>query len=207
MDVHSDFEKELGVLRERVLFLGAEVEQAFQGAVRALRSRDSEAAYSVLSHDEAVDEIEVYIDRQCLKVLTIPRPPAADLRLALCMVKISPLLERIADKACNIARIALALKEEPQHQIVPSIDAMANQALLMLRLALNAVTSADPIAARRVIESDSEMDRLYNHSLYSLFALIVAEPRFAPFHTKLLLTAKHIEHIGNYVSDICELTE
>ena len=207
MDMQSEFEKELGVLRERVLFLGAEVQQAFESAVRALRSCDSEAAYAVLGHDEAIDQIEVYVDRQCMKVLTIPRLSAADLRLALCMVKIAPLLERIADKACSIARIALALKEEPRHPIVPSIDAMSNQALLMLRSALPAVTSPDPIAARRVIESDSEMDRLYNHSLYGLLALIVSEPTFATFHTKLLLTAKHIEHIGNYVSDICEVAD
>jgi len=70
----------------------------------AMAERDSQLAYSVLDHDDAIDQIEVYIDRQCIEIFALLQPAARDLRLVISVVKIAPLLERIADHACNIAQ-------------------------------------------------------------------------------------------------------
>src|SRR5262245_58213648 len=197
---------EFRLLCDRVLFLGAEVEQALDRATLAFANHDSETADSVLYHDDAIDQIEISIDRQCARVLELSHPGNPQLRLVLCMVKIVPLLERIADRACEIARIVIAVKEQPPYPIVSEIGAMSSHALSMLRTALYAVISNDPIAARRVVESADQMTQLYNHTLYGLFAMIVSQPTLAAFHKKQLFVAQHLARIGSYVTDMCALT-
>jgi phosphate transport system protein len=206
MEVPTNFDIEFGLLHDRVLFLGAEVEQALDRATLAFVNHDNEMADSVLYHDDAIDQIELYIDRQCARVLELSHPGNPELRLVLCLVKIAPLLERIADRACEIARIVIAVKEQPPYPIVSEIGAMSSHALLMLRTGLYAVSSNDPIAARRVVESIDKFNQLYNHTLYGLFAMIVSQPTLATFHKNQLLVAQHLARIGSYVTDMWALT-
>jgi len=83
---------------------------------------------------------------------------------------------------------------------------MASHALTMLRASLDAFTSADAIAAREVIKSDTEINNLYNQIFQRLIELMVTEPETAARDARLLFVAKHLERIGDYVTDICELT-
>ena len=86
--------------------LGGETETALGRAMYALAERDSEAAREVLEGDDAIDRLEVEIDRLCIDVLALRQPAARDLRFVISVAKITPILERIADHACNIARAA-----------------------------------------------------------------------------------------------------
>jgi phosphate transport system protein len=118
----------------------------------------------------------------------------------------APVLERIADHACNIARAAIDLNNEPELKSVLDLNRMAEHALKMLRGSLDAFTTNDAIAAREIIKSDSEINDLYNHTFHRLIELMVDEPATATRDARLLFVAKHLERIGDYVTDICELT-
>ena len=83
---------------------------------------------------------------------------------------------------------------------------MADHALDMLRSSLDAFTSGDAIKAREIIKSDSEINDLYNHTFHRLIEMMVTEPATATRDARLLFVAKHLERIGDYVTDICELT-
>jgi phosphate transport system protein len=76
----------------------------------------------------------------------------------------------------------------------------------MLHEGLDAFTSADAVAAREIIKSDSEINELYNHIFHQLIETMVTEPATATRDARLLFVAKHLERIGDYVTDICELT-
>jgi phosphate transport system protein len=115
-------------------------------------------------------------------------------------------LERIADHACNIARTAIDLNNEPALKSVIDLSRMAQHALKMLRGALDAFTSSDAVMAREIIKSDAEINDLYNHTFHRLIELMVSEPATATRDARLLFVAKHLERIGDYVTDICELT-
>jgi phosphate transport system protein len=193
-------------LRDRVLLLGGEAEQALERAMYALSARDSEIAREVLDHDDQVDHLEVEIDRQCIDIIALRQPAARDLRFVISVAKMAPVLERIADHACNIARTALDLNNEPELRSVLDLSRMADHALNMLRGALDAFTSSDAAMAREIIKSDSEINDLYNHTFHRLIELMVTEPATATRDARLLFVAKHLERIGDYVTDICELT-
>src|ERR1700741_2599148 len=118
----------------------------------------------------------------------------------------APVLERIADHACNIARAAIDLNSEPEIKAMTPLSRMAEHGLTMLRSALDAFTSSDAIAAREIITHDSEVNDLYNHIFHRLIELMVTDPSTATRDARLLFVAKHLERIGDYVTDICELT-
>jgi phosphate transport system protein len=206
MDLHRHLDDELSALRDRVLLLGGAAEQALERAMYSLSERDSDVAREVLDHDDQVDQLEVEIDRQCIDIIALRQPAARDLRFVISVAKMAPVLERIADHACNIARAAIDLNNEPELNSVIDLNRMADHALSMLRASLDAFTTSNAIAAREVIESDSEINGLYNHTFHHLIELMVTEPATATRDARLLFVAKHLERIGDYVTDICELT-
>ena len=206
MDSHRRLDDELNTLRDRLLLLGGETETALQRAMHALIERDSNAARQVLEGDDAIDQLEVEIDRHCIDILALRQPAARDLRFVVSVAKITPILERIADHACNIARAAIDLNDEPQLKPYVDLPRMADHASRMLRSALDAFTSGDAAAARAVIDRDDEIDELYDLMFHDLIQLMVDEPNTTTRAARLLFVAKHIERIGDYVTDICELT-
>jgi phosphate transport system protein len=206
MDHHRRLDSELDVLRDRVLVLGGEAEAALGRSMYALTERDSEAAREVLAGDDRIDRLEVEIDRLCIDVLALRQPAARDLRFVISVAKITPILERLADHACNIARVALDLNDEPRLKHYPDLSRMADVAASMLRAALDAFTQGDATSARRIIEQDDEIDVMYERLFHDLIGLMVAEPSATPRAARLLFVAKHLERVADYVTDICELT-
>jgi phosphate transport system protein len=202
--MHSLLEPELNQLRDLVLRMGGEVESAIDRATRALVERDSELAQQVLDHDDQIDALELEVDRACIRVLALKSPEARDLRFVITSVKTTPVLERIADHACNIARAALDLNDEPELQLSPDLPRMSQVAREMLRAALDAFAASDAAAARAVLERDDEIDQFYNRIFHGLLDHMSREPQAASRAARLLLVAKHLERIGDYVTDICE---
>jgi len=206
MESHRLLDRDLDTLRDRVLLLGGETERALQRAMYALVERDSEAAREVLEGDDEIDRLELDIDRLCIDTIALRQPAARDLRFVMSAAKITPLLERIADHACNIARVAIDLNDEPQLKPYIDLPRMAEHASNMLHAALDTFTSGDAAAARSVIERDDDIDAIYNRVFHDLPELMVNEPQTTGRAARLLFVAKHIERIGDYVTEICELT-
>lgn len=206
MEIHRRLDDELDILRDRVLLLGGETETALQRAMYALTERDSTAAREVLENDTVIDQLEVQIDRLCIDVLALRQPAARDLRFVVAVAKVTPILERVADHACNIARAALDLNDEPQMKSLPELPRMAASASSMLRAALDAFTRGDATAARRIIQSDDEIDECYERIFHGLIETMAADPSTTKRAARLLLVAKHLERVGDYVTDVCELT-
>ena len=203
---HRLLDRELDALRYRVLLLGGATERALQRAIYSLVERDSEAAQIVLDDDDQIDQLEVEIDRLCVDTIALYQPAARDLRFVISVAKITPLLERIADHACNIARAAIDLNDEPQLRSYVDLPRMADHASSMLHAALDAFTSGDAEAAREVIQRDSEINDIYNRLFHDLIEMMVADSTTTTRAARMLFVAKHIERIGDYVKDICEMT-
>src|ERR687884_1647419 len=140
MEHHRIFDRELDALRDRLLLLGGETETALQRAMYALVERDTPTAQQVLKDDDEIDKLEVEIDRLCIDIIALRQPAARDLRFVVAVAKATPILERVADHACNIARAALDLIEEPEMRSAPELAQMAEAASEMLSSALDAFT-------------------------------------------------------------------
>jgi phosphate transport system protein len=118
--------------------------------------------------------------------------------------RLIPILERIADHACNLARAALAIGRKPPLSPGPDLLKMSRIAREMLRAALDAFAASDATKARAVIERDEEVNQLYDRIFHDLLDRMSRDPAVAGAAARLLLVAKHLERIGDYVTDICE---
>ncbi len=199
-------ERELNILRDRLLLMGGEVELALRRAMHALERRDSDVANQVIENDRVIDLLELEIDRLSVEVLTLRRPVARELRMVITIFKITPILERIADHATSIARVALELNDEPELKNYGELNEMAERALEMLQSALDAFTTNDADKARQLIGKDAEVDKIYDLLVNNLMETMSQDAAKSTRLARLLFAAKNLERIGDYVKDICELT-
>ena len=196
---------QLDLLRDKILLLGGKTEAAVQGAMRALIERNTELARAVADEDKVIDQMELEIDRLSIDILGSQRPTEHDLRLVVSVAKITPILERIADHASSIAEAAIVLNNEPQFNNYLDISYMAEIAADMLREALDAFTSEDAESSRTIIQRDRQIDECYRRVFDELIEKMIDEPSATTGAAHLLFVAKHLERIGDYVKDICEL--
>ncbi len=202
---HRIIDQQLDLLRDKLLLLGGTTEAALQRAMRSLTERDSKLAKEVLEGDTVIDQMELDIDRFSVEILALQQPAAHDLRFVISVAKITPILERIADHAGSIAETALILNDEPQLKQYADLPLMAEIAANMLRSALDAFTSEDATASRQIIKQDEKIDECYHRVFNELITMMVDNPTTTASAARLLFAAKHLERIGDYVKDICEL--
>lgn len=197
--------QQLDFLRDKILLLGGTTEAAVFRAMQSLTTRDSELAKKVLEEDSVIDQMELEIDRLSIEILGSQQPTAHDLRFVISVAKITPILERIADHAGNIADAALILNNEPELRNFADFPLMAETAAEMLRNALDAFTSEDAKFSREIIKRDKVIDEAYSRVFDELLETMVDNPLSTASAARLLFVAKHLERIGDYVKDICEL--
>jgi phosphate transport system protein len=205
---HKDaiLESELNILRDRLLLMGGEAELALQRAISSLVHRDTELARQVLEHDSTIDRLELEIDRLSMDILALRRPAAHHLRAVISIAKITPMLERIADHSANIARVAIELNDEPEVKTFGDLPLMAQKASEMLREALDSFTTNDAGGARKIIARDDEINEIYERQFKEFMETISSDAGYSTRVARLLFITKHLERIGDYVKDICEVT-
>jgi phosphate transport system protein len=206
MEEHRLIGKRLDGLREQIVRMAEESDMAMTRAIQALVERDSGIAAEVLAHDDDIDRLELALDRDVIDIFALLQPAARDLRFVIAVAKITPVLERIADHAGNIASAVIELNNEPQLSDYVDLPRMAQRASEMLKQAVEAFTREDSRLARQVIASDKEIDSLYKKVVRELMNYMRSEPATSMRVMQLLFVAKHLERIGDYVKDICELT-
>jgi phosphate transport system protein len=198
------FEEELQGLKNRLLTMGALVEERVHQAVRALIDRQLEEAEQVIRSDQDVNALQIEIDDRCLKLLALQQPIATDLRLITAAMKINADLERIGDQAVNIAENVIKLL--PQAPLKPLIDIprMAELAEKMTRDALDAFVRKDPELARNVLQRDDEVDNLKDQVFRELLTYMMADPGTIQRALALILISRNLERIADHATNIAE---
>ena len=197
-------EDDLNRLRDKLLVMGGAAERAIALSTRSLIERDSELAERVIRDDDAIDQMELDIDRACVDILVLKQPAASDLRFVISVARAAPVVERIADHTVNIAKHALSLNDEPELELNIDTARMASLVQQMLIDGLDAFTSGDPERARVTIARDDEVDSLYDQLYAQVIEAIERDPSHVARGAQWLFVLKHLERIADYVTNICE---
>ena len=200
------FARESERLKEDILRLAGEVERRLAEVLHATEQRDKEALQSWMDRDTEIDEREVQIEEECLKILALHQPLARDLRFVVAVLKINNDLERIGDIVVNIADRGLRLAVFPVSDLQEKLMHMGRVAREMLKESLDALISLDVGKAIAVIARDDEVDRMNVEVIQGVIA------RAAPANTgamteSLILThsiARDLERIGDHATNIAE---
>jgi phosphate transport system protein len=65
------FHRELEKVKKRILTLGAMVEEQVRMAIKAIETRYIDISTRIVKMDYEIDEIEVEIEEECLKILAL----------------------------------------------------------------------------------------------------------------------------------------
>ena len=151
-------EHQIAQLKNSILQFGTIVEESISRSNTALFKRDVELAQKVIANDTEIDRLEVELEEECLKVLALYQPVAADLRFVVAVLKINNDLERIGDLASNIAKTVSQLTITGPLELPEEISSMAKQVEEMVKNSLDAVVKANPDLARQVRKEDDIVD-------------------------------------------------
>jgi phosphate transport system protein len=198
------FEEELQALKNRLLTMGALVEERVHQAVRSLIDRRQDEAERVIASDKEVNDLQIEIDDRSLKLLATQSPLAGDLRLITAAMKINADLERIGDQAVNIAENVIKLLPQPPLKPLIDIPRMAEIAQQMTRDALDSFVRKDATLARDVLARDDEVDNLKDQVFRELLTYMMADPGTIQRAIALILISRNIERIADHATNIAE---
>jgi phosphate transport system protein len=197
-------ERQVESLKERILRLGTLVEEAISKSITALINRDLALAQRVMANDSDIDAMEVEVEEECLKILALYQPVAADLRFVVAVLKINNDLERMGDLARNIAKRVTQLEGGDPYDLPPEIRTMATQAQEMVRQCLDAVVKRDPTLARQVREEDDIVDEARQRIQRRVMQGIKDHPENVENLLRINSVSKHIERIADMATNIAE---
>jgi phosphate transport system protein len=198
------FQQELKRLRESLLLMAGRVEDAIAKANKSLVDRNASLARDVIAEDTAIDELELSIDDQCIKLLALHQPMASDLRFITSAMKINSDLERIGDHAVNIAEKSTVLAGQPPLKPLIDIPRMAELAQGMVKDSIDAFVEHAPDKARAVCERDDLVDDLQDQVIRELLTYMLADPKAIQRGLDLILVAKNLERIADLATNIAE---
>ncbi|MBM3146913.1 MAG: phosphate signaling complex protein PhoU [Actinobacteria bacterium] len=202
MGIH--FEREVSGIKKRILALGALVEENMHKAFVALERRDVELAKEVIATDVTIDQTEVEIEEDCLKILALHQPVAGDLRFIVAVSKINNDLERIGDLSANVCARTIELSREERITIPTTMLVMAERIEAMLASTLDSLIDVDAETARRVLVDDREVDELFARLVTELkedirTRLDLLDPLIVVF-----TVARYLERMADRMTNICE---
>ena len=197
-------QKELDKLKRMVLSLGAMVEENLRRASNCVEEKSIEIGKQVVKADVEIDENEVEVEEECLKILALHQPVAVDLRFIAAVIKINNDLERIGDEAVNIAERVFYLANHAQPKLSVDYTAMSEKAEEMVRKSLDALVKQDLDLAFQVLLMDDIVDEMYHKTFDRVKDAIKEEPENAGYLINLLSISRHLERIGDHATNIAE---
>lgn len=196
--------KELDKLKKLLLSLGTLVEDRFHAVTAAIEKMDVESARKVIASDHEVDEMEVEVEEECLKIIALYQPVAVDLRFLIGAIKINNDLERIADQAVNIGQRVITIAAHPEVDPLYDYTEMADKTGIMLKKSLDAFVNMDAELANRVRAMDDEVDAM-KHEVYDLVKQAIRKhPEEVSNLINMFLISRHLERIADHATNIAE---
>lgn len=200
----EQYAHQLKDLRSSVVAMASMVDKAINNAVVALGQRDVPLARQVVAEDRAINEHRWQTEEQALLLIATQAPMAKDLRTIAAAIHIVTDLERMADHAAGIAKIAIQTADQTPLKPLIDIPRMSEIARAMLHDAITAYIEDDQAGARAIVARDDAVDGLYDQIYRELLTFMLADPTTINQATHLLWAAHNLERIADRVTNICE---
>lgn len=203
--ISEQYDIELSRLRDRLMEMGGLVEQQVDQACSSLVNHDIRLAEEVRDVEARLNQMEVELDDECVGIIARRQPTAGDLRAVVSVMKLITDLERIGDEADRVAKMALSLAafETPPDQY-SGFRKMHQMVCRALSHALDAFARLDVESSLRVIEEDSDIDRVYNQLVRECIDGMQSTPEAAEHLVGLMWATRALERIGDHAKNISE---
>jgi len=203
-------EYELDVFRHRLVDMANLTEKMVRQAVEALENPlDSNLITAIGEEEDRLDLMQLAIDKEAIRLLTVYSPVASDLRMIMSITRITSELERIGDHTVNMCESVQLLRSRDEADILPSIQRMGNVVTGMLHDALDAFAQGDITKAQSTIAGDNIVDALNDQIMNELLSLetvreILEGAKDIAGALGQLLIIRSLERIADQATNISE---
>ena len=197
-------ETEIDKIKQKLLAIGSQVETMLGKAVDSVEALDSSVVKWSREQDDQVDQLEVELEEDCLKLLALYQPVAIDLRFVVAALKINNDLERIGDLAVNIAQLARYLADEEPVKAPFKFSEMSAKVRVLLKNSLDSLVQMDSKLAHQVCLDDDEVDSFHRKMYTKVYSAIENSPSRVKAFVHYLSISRHLERIADYTTNIAE---
>lgn len=209
---HADGESKVSIhftmamdgLHRDIVAMCSKVEENISAAVKGLQQRSGELAAELQVRDREVNNLDIHIEEECLRILALYHPVANDLRRVTAVLKIAGELERVGDIAVNLADRAASISLFPEFPMPQLLSEMTDKALAMLHQSIDAYVDLDSTLARQVCANDDEVDRLNVALLQRVREEITQNVKIAEPGMHLFSAIRQIERVADHATNISE---
>jgi phosphate transport system protein len=197
-------QKDLEKIKKQILSLGAMAEERIRMAIKAIETWDANLAEEIIRRDYEIDELEIEVEEECLKILALHQPVAVDLRFLVAVIKINSELERIGDEAVNISNRVRNISKRRRLDLSFDFSTMSEKAASMLRMSLDSLVNLDLKLAFKVLTLDDEVDRMHREVYDKIKDVMAQNPEYVGYLINLYTTSRHLERVGDHSTNIAE---
>ena len=200
----TQFDAYLDELREALIAMGKEVEEAIQKAVVSLKEMNVPLAQSVINSDPKINEMEEKIEEIGTRIIATQQPVAKDLRRIIIAFRMAGDLERMADLAVDIAKGTTRIETEGLIKPLVDIPRMAEIVQLMTNDSIQSYIREDVQLAYKMAQMDDEVDQLHSQILRELFTYIMENSRHVNQALQLCFVSRYLERMADHATNIGE---
>jgi len=202
--VRATFQAELNELKEMILDLGRQAQEAVSHAINTLKYQDVDKALRIIENDSHLNILEEEINDKAILLIAKQAPVAIDLRRVIAAIKISSDLERVGDLAVNIAKSVIRIGTEQLIKPIEEIPRIAEVANQMVSDSLKAYNEEDVDLAKAVAKIDDEVDEAYGKLIKELLELMTKNPAHIYQITQLAFICRYVERVADHSTNISE---
>lgn len=203
MSMH--LQRQITKLKKAILTQGSAVEERLSMALLSVQNRDVKLAEQVMAADDALDEMDVEIEEECLHALALHQPVAFDLRFIVAILKINGDLERIGDLTTTIGAQAHELANEPELNTLPlDVAALGAEVRLMLKRSLDAMVNIDMELADQVRLADDSVDAVHRKTYRNVEKGIRKYPQHTGQFIRMVSISRSLERIADHCVNIAD---
>lgn len=197
-------DKRMKLLKSELAEMGSLVEKQIYNSIEAFKNKDMVLAKQVMDNDDKVDELNRKIEEQCLKLMAMESPVATDLRKIFTTSKIVTDLERMADYAVDICKVAQRVELDILGEECEPVWQMVDILRKMIKRSLEAFVTGNVKEAYEICKMDDEVDILYRGLFNDILKNMAKNETIINKGAQILFASKYLERVGDHVTNICE---
>lgn len=202
MSKHLD--RDISSLRDHVLELGQRVAEMIEKSILMVQNYDRVLVQEIYTTEEAINDMEVDVEEECLKILALHQPVAEDLRFLIVVLKVNNDLERMGDQVVNVAERIEYIADKQRVVADLKLTIMADLCANMVNGAIMALTQRDVAKAKEIVLLDDELDSLHAGTYEQLTNVMMDRPESITPALSLLTISSNLERIGDLATNIAE---
>ena len=203
-DSRTTFHHQLDEVQRDLIRVAARVTEAIMRGTEALLALDLAEAQALIDRDDEIDVLTLDIEERCFTILARQQPMASDMRALVTAIRLTSEIERSGDLMVNVAKATRRLYgSEVPVPLRSLLQAMAEEAVRLYGLAMDAYAEGDANLAAALDDMDNRLDQLHEDYIQTILELH-ADVRDVQVAVQLALVGRYYERVGDHAVNIGE---